>query len=367
MIRLSGNERASLAPPPTRGNIENDARNSAMKDFPILIVDDNLKSRRSITATLENVGHPVFSVPTGVDALKILKEVFPSIILTDREMPNSDGLHLCREIRNQDLAEYPYIVLYSSRDRKGDIAAGLTAGADQYLIKPIDQRELLGTLNAAKRILNMQKSLLEKNESLNRLSMRDYLTGSFNRLYLDKQFPLEIKRCFALNQTACLILCDIDNFKSINDSYGYQVADSILIKTVALFEKIIRQGKDWIVRYGGDELLILLADTGPNEGYLAAERMRRFLSRQTFFIQGSPIPINMTASFGIVAIEPGRLSDFPTPENLIKHSVESLQQAKREGGNRTRISFRLNHSADSHVPAGFMRKDREIFSEKSIK
>ena len=310
-----------------------------MDNFPILIVDDNSRSRRSITSTLENAGHPVFSAPTGADALKILKEAFHPIILTDWEMPNLDGLNLCRQIRNQDLAEYPYIIMYSSRDRKGDIAAGLTAGADQYLTTPIDQRELLATLNAAKRILNMQKSLLEKNESLNRLSMRDYLTGSFNRLYLDKQLPLEIKRCFALHQTACLILCDIDNFKSINDSYGYQIADSILIKTVALLEKIIRQGKDWIVRYGGDELLILLADTGAYEGYLAAERMRRFLSGQTFFIQGAPIAIKMTASFGIVGIEPGRLSDFPTPEDLIKHSVESLHQAKREGGDRTRIFF----------------------------
>jgi two-component system cell cycle response regulator len=337
-----------------------------MHNFPILIVDDNSKSGRTITLTLENVGHPVFSVPTGADALKILKVGFPSMVLTDREMPNLDGLHLCRKIRNQVFAEYPYIVLYSSRGRKEDIAAGLSAGADQYLIKPIDQKELLATLNAAKRILNMQKSLLQKNESLNQLSMMDHLTGSFNRLYLDKQLPLEIKRCFALNQTACLILCDIDNFKSINDSYGYQVADFILIKTVALFRKIIREGKDWIVRYGGDELLILLPDTRPYEGYLAAERMRRFLSRQAFSIQGAPISIHMTASFGIVGIEPGLLSNFSTPQDLLQHLVESLHQAKREGGDRTRIFFRLNHSPDSQASTGFMRKARQILSEKRL-
>jgi DNA-binding response OmpR family regulator len=153
-----------------------------MHEFPILIVDDDLESQKLYANILENAGYEVFTAANGAMAMAILAHVSFPLIIANSEIPELDGFELCRRIRARETPEYTYIILYSSRGSQTDIAAGLAAGADQYLTAPIDQREMLASLNAAQRILNMLRFFLKKKQSWNPLSMTHILpapsTGS---------------------------------------------------------------------------------------------------------------------------------------------------------------------------------------------
>jgi len=313
-----------------------------MNKFSVLVVDDNLGSQEFFTAILENAGYEVFTASNGAMALDILKYVSFDLVITSSEIPEFNGQGLCRRIRAQETDEYTYIILHSSRSSKTDIAAGLAAGADRYLTRPIDEPELLASLKSAVRILSMQKALRGQNDELRILCTTDHLTGSYNRYFLESQFSAEIERCLVFQQSLSVILCDVDHFKSINDCFGYVAADHILTQIVNLLEKTLRRGTDWICRYGGDEFLIFLPNTKLREGYMAAQRMKQLLSQELFVLDKRSVQI--TASFGVSGLNPPCRDISIAPESLIEKSCQSLHHAKMEGGNRVRI-----YHADSHL------------------
>ena len=163
-------------------------------NFPILIAEDDPVSRSLLEKILIKAGNKVVSVDNGQKALALLNEKFFPIILTDWMMPEMDGLELCRAIRKNTYPGYVFIVLLTAKDSKDDIIRGLGAGADDYLTKPFSHAELVARLNTGKRLLRLEKSLKDANEEIRILSITDPLTGSYNRGYLTKRLPQEIKR-----------------------------------------------------------------------------------------------------------------------------------------------------------------------------
>ena len=127
--------------------------------LPILIVEDDPVLSKITERILQLAAHDVFCVPNGVQALEILKKKFYPIVITDWQMPQMDGIELCRKLRKEKFPGYIYIIMLTSRDSHSDIVAGLEAGADRYLIKPVDRQELMARLKAAKRILALENLL----------------------------------------------------------------------------------------------------------------------------------------------------------------------------------------------------------------
>ena len=306
-----------------------------MNDSPVLVVDDSLESQEIVTGILEEAGYEVFTAPDGSAAFNILSHVSFPIVITGSEIPELDGLEICRRIRAQESGEYTYIILHSPLASKGDIAAGLAAGADQILVRPIDPQELLGALESAARILTMERALKAKNDELQILSTTDSLTGSYNRRFLEKQFPAEIERCLTWYQPLSVILCDIDHFKMINDRYGYSAGDFVLARAVNLLEKTLRKGVDRIIRYGGDEFLIFLPNTKLWGAYQVAQRMKQVLAEEVF--QFGERSIRLTGSFGLAGLDPHPANIRIAPEWIFEKSCRSLRRAKMEGGNRIKI------------------------------
>lgn len=296
--------------------------------LPVLIVDEDPVSLKKLERILQGAGYPVSSVHNGVQALHLLRERFSSILITDE-------LELCRQIRKEQFPGYIYVLLLTSKHSKQDIAEGLEAGADQCLMESFTPKRLLAGLKVAERILELESLLKRRNEEIRVLSIQDPLTGAFNRAYLRDELPREIKKFFRYSQSFSLVLCDIDRFKEINDSYGHLAGDFILKKFVNLMEKSIRQGVDWIVRYGGDEFLIILPHTDLTGAGLAAQRLSRELSEEMFVIKGHSLRV--TASFGVTSIDLHREDTWITPELLIEEADDGLTQAKRAGGNRIQI------------------------------
>jgi two-component system, cell cycle response regulator len=303
--------------------------------FPILIAEDNPVSRKLLEKTLLKAGYDVSSVENGKRALSLFKERFFPIVLTDWIMPEMDGLELCRAIRGSEVAAgYVYLILLTARDSKDDIIAGLEAGADDYLTKPFNRAELMARLNTGMRILELERSLKKANEDIRMLSITDPLTGSYNRGYLSERFPKETKRALRYGRPLSVILADIDHFKQVNDTYGHLVGDLILKTFVKRLKENLRQEVDWVVRYGGEEFLIILPETDVEGARVVAERMRKKICAEGAEVDG--IQVSISASFGITGFSSFGQEEDISMESIIGKADEYLYQAKREGRNRVR-------------------------------
>lgn len=301
-------------------------------NFPILIAEDDPVSRRLLEKVLIKAGNTVVSVDNGQKALALLNEKFFPIILTDWMMPEMDGLELCRAIRKNTYPGYVFIILLTAKDSKDDMIKGLGAGADDYLTKPFSHAELVARLNTGKRVLELEKSLKDANEEIRILSITDPLTGTYNRGYLTERLPQEIKRAKRYSRALSIIICDIDHFKKVNDTYGHLVGDEVLKDFARCIRHSIRHDVDWMARYGGEEFLIVLPETEVNGATAMAERLRGELSRRVTEAQDKQISI--TASFGVAGFSPNTPDEMISPEALIRKADKYLYQAKRDGRNR---------------------------------
>lgn len=302
--------------------------------FPILVVEDHPVSRKVLETTLAKAGYETVSVENGKQALEILGKRFFPIVLTDWMMPEMDGLQLCRLARQLRWPGYVYIILLTAKDSKDDIITGLEAGADDYLTKPFNHAELIARLNTGKRILELERSLTKANEEIRILSITDPLTGCYNRGYLTRRLPQEIKRARRYNRPLSVVLSDLDNFKIINDTYGHQAGDLVLKKFVKCVSESIRNDVDWTARYGGEEFLIVFPETAVGSARLPTERIRTRFSQTPIEVEGKEIVV--TASFGIAGFDPESPDPKTTTECMIRKADSCLYQAKQAGKNRSR-------------------------------
>lgn len=174
-------------------------------------------------------------------------------------------------------------------------------------------------------------SLEEANEKILYLSERDALTGCFNRRRMNEQLPREIQRALRYRRSLSLALCDLDHFKTVNDSRGHQCGDRVLVEFVASVHELVRDS-DWLARYGGEEFLLVLPETTLENASRLAERLRAHVAGTRFECDGEAFTI--TASFGVVGFDPEAGLKAVSAESLLNQADERLYQAKKTGRNR---------------------------------
>jgi two-component system cell cycle response regulator len=317
--------------------------------FPILIAEDSLVSRKLLEKTLVRAGYRVTSVENGKRAVELLKKQFFPIVLTDWMMPEMDGLELCRAIREDTDNGYVFIILLTAKDSKDDLVTGLGAGADDYLTKPVDHLELMARLKTAKRILELERSLKRANEEIKALSETDPLTGSYNRGYLNEHLPVEIKRARRYGRALSLCLCDIDHFKRVNDTYGHQAGDLVLKSFARMIRSSIRKDLDWVVRYGGEEFLIVLPETDLMGACVVAERIRKRVSESG--LPAGERMVSITASFGVSGLDETAPDEQVSGEEIIRRADEHLYRAKEGGRNRVQAGPSMQVSSNVQCSA----------------
>jgi len=299
----------------------------------ILLAEDDPVTRMLMTRFLNKAGYEVDAVANGSEALDKMTARYYPMLVTDWEMPEMDGVALCKAVRNMQLDGYVYALLLTARDAKEHIIAGLEAGADDYLVKPVHEPELIARLNAGRRILNLEHSLRVANQRNRILSITDALTGSYNRRYLMEQLPRELERCRRYGYPLSVIMSDVDHFKDINDAHGHAAGDEVLQQFAARAQKSIRSNSDWVSRYGGEEFLIVLPETSHEGAMNVAEKIRTLIGSTPFTTRAGDAVV--TASFGVASTGSSGPDIALKVDALIRIADECLYRSKQGGRNRT--------------------------------
>ena len=300
--------------------------------FPILVAEDDLISRRLFEKILIKEGFDVTTVENGRQALDLFRQRFFPIVLTDWQMPEMEGPELCRAIRDENPDRYVFIVMLTAKGGKADIISGLEAGADDYLTKPAHHAELVARIKTGIRILELEKSLKDAADEIHLMSITDPLTSIYNRGYINERLPQEIRRAIRYGRNLSIILCDIDHFKKVNDTYGHLAGDKVLKVFAECLTGSFRQKVDWVGRYGGEEFLVVLPETNLDGALVLAERLRETV--EGCESQVDDCTISITASFGVTGCSAHQLTPAVKAETLLQQADTLLYEAKAAGRNR---------------------------------
>ena len=296
----------------------------------ILIAEDDPVSRRLLESLLLKWGYEVIAVSNGREALQcLLAENAPRLALLDWAMPALDGVELCRNIRARETLHYVYSILITAKSRKEDLILGMEAGADDYIVKPYDPDELRVRLRAARRILDLQDTLLQKQEQLKSLATHDPLTGLLNHVAILDILENELDRSSRGDNPVSVIMADIDHFKGVNDTWGHIAGDAVLRGVAAIIIRSMRK-YDSPGRYGGEEFLCVIPGCGLKEALGIARRINAAVAEKPF--DTSEGMISTTISLG-VAISGAQWKKV-SGEELVHLADQAMYRAKDNGRNR---------------------------------
>jgi diguanylate cyclase (GGDEF)-like protein len=293
----------------------------------VLVAEDDASSRFRLETALRAWGYHVTSVADGRQAIAALALADgPSLAVLDWSMPEANGLEVCQAIRSDPGGRYFYAILLTSHDRDEDVIAGFDAGADDYVTKPFNTKELRARIRSGARIVQLQRQLVAAHEELREKAMHDPLTALLTRGAFFEISDHEFARARRSRTPLSIVMADIDRFKSINDRFGHPGGDEVL-REVARRLLVTFRKEDAVGRYGGEEFVALAVGCEGADAIGLAERFRQAVEREPFAIGAEWLDV--TTSVGVVT---GTAADGM--QELVRAADEALYCAKSSGRNR---------------------------------
>ena len=302
----------------------------------MLLVEDSKMTLKMLSDYLANMGlRNLLTAETGKDALEIFGKERPDIVLLDVLLPDIDGFEVAKQIRALERGEnWSAIIFLSSMSEDEDVARGIEAGGDDYLMKPVSEVVLKAKIRAMRRLVEMQRALVDvsrqlnvANKELQRLSITDGLTGIANRRMFDEMLSREWRRCARMQKPLSLIMVDIDYFKQYNDNYGHQMGDACLKQVAEQVSRSASRPGDLATRYGGEEFALILGETDSNGAKWVANHIRQHVADLKLEHPASPSHF-LSVSCGVSTVVPG---DKLSLETLLKTADHALYMAKTQG------------------------------------
>ncbi len=308
-----------------KDNMIADEKNKPAK---ILVVDDEDGVRRVVHNALKINNCLVKEVASGDEALEVIEDYRPDLVLLDYNMPGLTGLETLEIIKKKykDIA----VIFLTAQSGVVDIVRGLDAGADDYITKPFSVGELLARVRTHLRIRILSNQLEQANDKLKELIEIDDLTGLFNMRSIYQKIDLELDRARRTDSCVGAIMMDMDFFKRVNDENDHLFGSFVLSEIGRIIQENIRS-IDFAARYGGDEFLIVLTDSSTEGITTFCQRLREKISEKPLTKDGAAI--TMTSSLGYAITSPG--AENATAKMLVKAADKYLYQSKESGRDQT--------------------------------
>ena len=277
---------------------------------------------RSVLAQhLADRGYDPLEACDGEEALRLFEERPPDVVLLDVNMPGLSGYEVLDEMkRTPALAKIPVIIL-TVRQSAEDAIRGLELGAHDYLRKPVQPVELAVRVASALRLKAAQDELVDRNVELEHISRTDFLTGLPNRRHTDDELKRACSASRRHGRQLGLLIIDIDHFKQVNDLAGHAAGDAVLREVAWRLQSVLRP-EDTAGRWGGDEFLVILPDTGA-DGIKAAAR------RLTEAIHGRAVDIGSNRDLPVRISVGGAVYTGGDAAELLRDADRALYEAKQ--------------------------------------
>ncbi|AFB28641.1 PleD family two-component system response regulator [Rickettsia rickettsii] len=296
-------------------------------DKKILLINDDVVQTKNIKQMLLKLTQNV-KVISNSDELDIINEYTPDLVIISSTLENDDPLRISVILRGKAEISGVVIILQIDEDGMPLVVKGIELGINDYFVYPIEESELLARIRTQLRRKQYQDNLRNDLEQSVNLAVKDGLTGLFNRRY----FYIHLKQIIAKTNKEsiklCLLMCDIDNFKHVNDTYGHQAGDKVLTIVSRILKNTLRV-TDLIARFGGEEFTILLTDIDISKAIETAERVRVKIECMNFHIEDQIEPLKTTISIGVT-----KYKKEESIESFIERADKAMYEAKTTGKNK---------------------------------
>ncbi|RKY36293.1 MAG: hypothetical protein DRP78_04025 [Candidatus Omnitrophota bacterium] len=289
----------------------------------ILIVEDSIEDIEYLQNILQSENYQLINAKNGTTALALLDKEIPDLVILDILLPDIDGYEICRRIRKDERFFSLPVLFHTKVSTIDEKLIGLEMGASDFLTKGSDVRELLVRI---RNLLSKKKIIDEKIK----FSVLDSLTSTYNRLYFQHRLDDEFQRSKRYENIFSCVIIDVDNFKKVNNTFGYITGDSVLKNLADTMRQNIRTA-DILCRYGGDEFAALLPETDLRSAYLVAEKMRQFI--MSYDLGKNDSSVSLTVSSGVSCFN----KDIKSTDVLMDQANHALCLAKEKGCNQTRV------------------------------
>jgi len=292
----------------------------------VVLVEDSPTTAELLTYMLKKMSLDVDRFETGEAAVEAIAKNNYDLILSDIVLAGQmTGLGLTRAVRSMEgeVARTPILGLSALEDAARKIEM-LKMGANDYVAKPVVEEEFVARVSNLVTAKQLFDQVQQQRRELRERSIRDALTGLYNRHYLAEISNQLFAQADRTQRPLAVMMVDLDHFKKINDTYGHDVGDKVLAGVGAMLAQSCRQG-DVPARFGGEEFVILLPDCTQAAATQRAERLLAELRD----LRPGEIPI--TASIGVSAQGSSQIMGF---DQLFKMADEAVYEAKQGGRNR---------------------------------
>lgn len=292
-----------------------------LEKLTVLYVEDDAETRSQFSLFLGRFAGTLLVAENGLQGVQLYREHRPSIVLTDIMMPDMDGLAMAREIKQ--IEPSARIIIMTAFEQSAYLLDAIDLGIDKYVVKPVDSTKLLN-------VLLVCAHRMRADESLQRAAYTDPLTGLLNRRELMRRFDASRSLAERHGTTFSFIMIDIDHFKKINDLFGHIAGDWVLKGIAATLTSSLRN-EDICGRWGGEEFLVILPETGVAAAAITAEKLRNAVSELVTKWEGKAVRV--TISLGVAGFTAGCAMD-----DCLKPADDAMYRAKIAGRNRVEIA-----------------------------
>ncbi len=291
----------------------------------ILVVDDDPRSAARLVDWLAIAARPGAGDDPAGGAGRARRTKTSISLIVSLTLAGADGLRLCSQARSADRTRHLPIIMLVEPGNEARLLRGLDMGVNDYIMRPVDQNELLARVRTQVKRKRYSDHLRNRLEESIEASIIDSLTGLHNRRYMETHLTTLVDDARHTGRSLSVLLADIDHFKQVNDTYGHDVGDAVLKEFSARFRRNTR-GIDLACRFGGEEFLVIMPDTAMARAYQVGERLRVSIASDAFPVKPG-LGIHLTASVGLATLE--RADD--TPETVFRRadSASVCRQAAR--------------------------------------